>query len=70
MHVNRKPKYGKKKWADNNWNLSSNYLPFALGGGYVLSHDLVSFVSSQSPHLMWHIHNRDEPILPAKFLEK
>ena len=61
MHVNRKPKYGEKKWADNSWNLGSNYLPFALGGGYILSHDLVSFVSRQSPHLMWHI-NEDTAV--------
>ena len=24
MYVNRKPKYGEKKWADDNWNLGSN----------------------------------------------
>ena len=29
------------KWAEHNWFLSEKYLPYALGGGYVISADLV-----------------------------
>ena len=29
------------KWAEEKWFLCDRYLPYALGGGYVLSHDLV-----------------------------
>ena len=61
MDKNKRPLRGKKKWADNNWNLGYFYLPFALGGGYMLSHDLVSFLSQQSPRLMWHI-NEDTAV--------
>ena len=52
---------GKVKCADNNWNLGQYYIPYALGSGYILSHDLVTFVSRQSPHLMWHI-NEDTAV--------
>ena len=31
------------KWKENNWILTDKYLPYALGGGYVLSYDLVQF---------------------------
>lgn len=29
------------KWAEKDWFLCDRYLPYALGGGYVISHDLV-----------------------------
>ena len=56
-----KPAHGKSKCADKNWNLGPYYIPFAMGGGYILSHDLVSFVSRHIPHLMWHI-NEDTAV--------
>ena len=61
VFIAKKPTHGKRKCADNNWNLGKYYIPYALGGGYILSHDLVSFVSRQSPHLMWHI-NEDTAV--------
>ena len=61
MHTANKPIHGDVKWADNSWNLGEYYLPFALGGGYILSHDLVSSLSEQSPHLIWHI-NEDTAV--------
>ena len=61
MRPKSKPYRGNVKWADNDWNLGEHYLPFALGGGYILSHDLVSSLSEQSPRLMWHI-NEDTAI--------
>lgn len=38
----------KGKWAEKEWILCDRYLPYALGGGYVLSSDLVHYVSSNS----------------------
>ena len=35
-------------WAENNWFLSDHYLPYALGGGYILSIDLVEYISKIS----------------------
>ena len=39
------------KWAEKDWSLCDRYLPYALGGGYVLSNDLVHYVSSNSKYL-------------------
>ncbi|KAF2349354.1 Glycosyl transferase family 31, partial [Trinorchestia longiramus] len=41
----------KGSWKEENWLLCDRYLPYALGGGYVLSHDLVEFVASNSKWL-------------------
>lgn len=38
----------KGKWEEKDWILCDRYLPYALGGGYVLSCDLVHYVSSNS----------------------
>lgn len=32
-------------WKENDWFLCDYYLPYALGGGYVLSHNLVKFIA-------------------------
>ena len=42
-HVHR-----EGKWKEKSWFLSENYLPYALGGGYVLSEDLVRLIVSNS----------------------
>lgn len=39
------------KWAEKDWFLCDRYLPYALGGGYVLSNDLVHYVSTNSKYL-------------------
>ena len=52
---------GNYKWADNDWDLGPVYLPFAMGGGYILSHDLVAALSENSHRLRWHI-NEDTAI--------
>lgn len=39
------------KWAEKEWILCDRYLPYALGGGYVISSDLVHYVSSNSKYL-------------------
>lgn len=61
MLRNSPPIRGKYKWADNEWDLSPVFLPFAMGGGYVLSHDLVAILSEATPKLKWHV-NEDTAI--------
>ena len=41
----------KGKWQERGWFLSNNYLPYALGGGYVLSGDLVDKVAINADSL-------------------
>lgn len=36
------------QWKENNFNLCSRYLPYALGGGYVISQRLVQYVQTNS----------------------
>jgi len=35
-------------WKDTDWILCDFYLPYALGGGYVLSYNLVKFIASNA----------------------
>ena len=39
------------KWKESNWFLCDRYLPYALGGGYILSQRLVQFIVDNSDHL-------------------
>ncbi|XP_065218483.1 beta-1,3-galactosyltransferase 6 [Planococcus citri] len=39
------------KWKESNWFLCDRYLPYALGGGYVLSQRLVQFIAHNSEYL-------------------
>ena len=34
----RAPVFSKGKWAENDYRICDKYIPYALGGGYVLSH--------------------------------
>ena len=36
------------KWADTNYKLCDRYIPYALGGGYVIGRELVKFVADNS----------------------
>ncbi|EDQ91024.1 uncharacterized protein MONBRDRAFT_23896 [Monosiga brevicollis MX1] len=45
----RAPVKRSGKYAEMNWNLCDHYLPYALGGGYVLSRDLVAFIALMGP---------------------
>ena len=38
-------------WKELDWVLCDHYLPYALGGGYILSSDLVTFVASNAKYL-------------------
>ena len=35
-------------WKEPDWNLCDYYLPYAVGGGYVLSYNLVKFIATNS----------------------
>lgn len=39
------------KWKENSWMLCDNYVPYALGGGYVLSKSLVGYLAQNAEHL-------------------
>merc|ERR1712002_170517 len=38
-------------WAEHKWILCDTYLPHARGGGYILSYDLVHYLSTNSRYL-------------------
>ncbi|XP_015792046.1 beta-1,3-galactosyltransferase 6 [Tetranychus urticae] len=46
------------KWTEDNWFLCDKYLPYALGGGYVISSSLVKYIVTNS-HLLSLYHNED-----------
>jgi len=46
------------KWSEPTWFLCDTYLPYALGGGYVLSNDLVEYLATSSP-LLQHYNSED-----------
>ncbi|XP_038076329.1 beta-1,3-galactosyltransferase 6-like [Patiria miniata] len=39
------------RYAETDWVLCDRYLPYAMGGGYVLSSDLVSFIANNAQYL-------------------
>lgn len=41
----------KGKWKEDDWVLCDRYLPYALGGGYVLSQGLVNYIARNSDDL-------------------
>lgn len=45
------PVFRTGKWAERDWFLSDRYLPYARGGGYLLSSTLVRYMSTNSRHL-------------------
>ncbi|KAI1301548.1 Beta-1,3-galactosyltransferase 6 [Halotydeus destructor] len=46
------------KWSERTWFLCDTYLPYAVGGGYVLSSDLVNYVATNG-HLLQLYNNED-----------
>ena len=46
--LGRAPVQTKGKWADTSYKLCDRYIPYALGGGYVLGRELVKFVADNS----------------------
>lgn len=47
----RAPVFKNGKWAESNYKLCDRYLPYALGGGYVLSANLVNYLARNSDDL-------------------
>ena len=43
------------KYQESDWHLCDKYLPYALGGGYVLSADLVKLIALNSDHLKLYV---------------
>jgi len=41
-------------WADTTWKLGKTYMPFAVGGGYILSSDLIKLIVGNIDYLEWH----------------
>ncbi|XP_074654984.1 beta-1,3-galactosyltransferase 6-like [Tubulanus polymorphus] len=39
------------QWAEKDWVLCDRYLPYARGGGYVISADLVHYLAATAPYL-------------------
>ena len=48
-----KPKKEGNAWSDLDWDLAETYLPYALGGGYILSSDLVNLIVEDIEYLQW-----------------
>uniref|UniRef100_A0A914HGV1 Hexosyltransferase n=1 Tax=Globodera rostochiensis TaxID=31243 RepID=A0A914HGV1_GLORO len=46
-----RPKRLGGKWREEEWRLCDRYLPYQLGGGYVLSHALASFIQQNRERL-------------------
>nr|CAG4642680.1 EOG090X0A8N [Evadne anonyx] len=46
------------KWKEPSWFLCDTYLPYALGGGYILSYDLVEYLAASSS-LLQHYNSED-----------
>ena len=46
------------KWKETNWFLSDRYLPYALGGGYVISGDLLHYIAVNAKGLQLY-HSED-----------
>ncbi|KAJ1528863.1 hypothetical protein ONE63_007235 [Megalurothrips usitatus] len=41
----------KGKWTERKWNLCDHYLPYARGGGYILSRELVHYLAQNANYL-------------------
>ena len=54
MYDNKPIRNKEDKWRDLKWDISNKYLPFARGGCYMLSEDLVHLLVRQRHHLKRH----------------
>lgn len=50
-------------YAEQKWSTCETYLPYAYGGGYVLSRDLIELIADNAPFLM--IYNNEDVSLGA-----
>ena len=49
--INGEVRHFDVKWAERNWFLSDHYLPYAFGGGYVISADLIHMIAITADYL-------------------
>jgi len=49
-----KPRKKGGPWLDLSWNIGDSYLPYALGGAYIISSDLIGLIAEGSEYLQWH----------------
>ena len=54
INTKGRPQKEGDPWPDLGWDISETYLPYALGGGYILSADLVSLIVEDMEFLRWH----------------
>jgi len=54
VQFKRRPIRKGSQWADPDWDLAKYYLPFALGGGYILSADLIGLLVQRNEYLAYH----------------
>ncbi|XP_065903354.1 beta-1,3-galactosyltransferase sqv-2-like [Dysidea avara] len=54
IQFKRRPIRRGSEWADPHWDLAPTYLPFALGGGYILSADLITLLVHRRQYLAYH----------------
>ena len=54
MQFRRRPIRKGSEYADPLWDLAKYYLPFALGGGYILSADLITLLVHRRQYLAYH----------------
>ena len=54
IQFKRRPIRKGSPWADPDWDLAKYYLPFALGGGYILSTDLITLLVHRRQYLAYH----------------
>lgn len=47
----RAPVHRRGKWMEPEWKLCDRYLPYALGGGYILAYDLAKFIVDNARYL-------------------
>jgi len=59
----RAPVQTRGKWADSSYKLCDRYVPYALGGGYVLGRELVSFIAENAR--MLELYNSEDAAMGA-----
>lgn len=47
--------YLNGKWEEKDWFLCDTYLPYTLGGGYVISHSIVDYIARNADFLRYYL---------------
>lgn len=57
----RAPVFTTGKWAEPQYKLCDKYLPYALGGGYIVAHGLVEYIANNA-HLLLQYNSEDASV--------